>query len=147
MKEKMTMKHPSRWILASWTALSALACCSCGNGNGIYPVHGKVLVDGAPASGATVSFIRQDATERQRHHTAQGVVLADGSFTLASPVGSGTEPGEYEVLVDWKVKPTLGSPDRLNGLYMDASKPLLHAVVKPTSNELAPFELIAPAAE
>ena len=141
------MKQTPRQLLVGLGVISALACSSCGNSSGIYPVRGKVLVDGAPASGATVSFIRQDATQRQSHHTAQGVALADGSFTLASPAGSGTEPGEYEVLVDWKVKPILGSPDRLKGRYMDSTKPLLHAVVKPTSNELAPFELTSPAAE
>jgi hypothetical protein len=141
------MNHPSRWILVGLGVISALTCSSCGSSNGVYPVRGKVLVDGTPANGATVSFIRQDAAERQNHHVAQGVVLADGSFTLASPVGNGAEPGEYEVLVDWKVKPMLGSPDRLKGRYMDASQPLLHAIVKPTHNDLAPFELTAPPAE
>ena len=32
-------------------------------------------------------------------------------------------------------------PDRLKGRYFDISKPLLHAEVKPGSNQLTPFEL------
>jgi hypothetical protein len=70
-------------------------------------------------------------------------------------------PGSYSVLVEWRdgkangVVPVKGKgqtnlvkrtrihagPDRLQGRYFDASKPLLKAEVKPGTNQLEPFEL------
>ncbi len=36
----------------------ASPCAGCGESNGLYPVYGKVNVNGEPASGATVYFHR-----------------------------------------------------------------------------------------
>jgi hypothetical protein len=121
----------------------------CGNSAGIYPVTGKVLYRGEPATGATVTFVRQGATDRFQEHTPQGVVGDDGTFSLAGPLGSGAPPGEYAVLVEWKVgagkikgrSPGLNAPDRLNRRYLDASRPLLRATVEAKTNSLPPFEL------
>jgi hypothetical protein len=125
-----------------------LACLGCGNSNGQFPVTGKVLLNGQPAVGATVTFLRKDAN-RQHESPVQGVVQDDGSFTLAGPGGPGALPGEYVVLVEWKEgagkakgrAPALSAPDRLKGRYLDPYKPLLTAKIEPTANNLSPFEL------
>jgi hypothetical protein len=139
----------SRRFLAPAAAVVALTCCSCGDANGLYPVSGKVLYKGAPASGATVYFHREGAADRFQEQTPQGVVAEDGSFTLAGPTGAGARPGEYAVLVEWKEGagrkkgrgPGLSAPDRLRHRYLNPNKPLLLAEVKPTTNQLPPFEL------
>jgi hypothetical protein len=131
--------------LAPVMAACLMVCAGCGGLNGRYPVSGKVLYNGEPAIGATVTFIRKDAAS-QSH---QGVVGEDGTFTLAGPAGEGALPGEYTVLVEWKegsgkVKgrsPGLNAPDRLKKRYLDPKKPLLTATVEAKTNNLPPFEL------
>jgi hypothetical protein len=129
-------------------AACALACSSCGS-SGLYPVTGKVLVNGEPAVGATVSFVRKGAADPLKEPNAQGVVGEDGSFTLSGPGGTGAPPGEYVVLIEWKEgagkargrAPALNAPDRLKKKYLDSGKPLLTATVEAKSNALPPFEL------
>ena len=121
----------------------------CGRSGGLYPVSGKVLYKGAPAVGATVSFVPKGASDGPAADVPLGVVTEDGTFTLAGPRGQGAAAGEYIVLVEWKegagkVKgrsPGLNAPDRLKGRYLNTNRPLLMATVKPQSNDLAPFEL------
>jgi hypothetical protein len=125
-----------------------LTCAGCGNSNGQFPVTGKVLQNGQPAVGATVTFLRKDA-DRRTESPVQGVVAEDGSFTLAGPRGPGALPGEYVVLVEWKEgagktkgrAPALSAPDRFKGRYLDPYKPLLTAKIEPAANNLPPFEL------
>jgi hypothetical protein len=123
----------------------ALACSSCSSPSGLYPVRGKVLVNGEPAAGATVTFVRKGAAES----ASQGVVGEDGGFTLSGPGGEGAPPGAYAVLVEWKEgaggkrgrAPALNAPDRLKKKYLDPNKPLLTATVEAKSNTLPPFDL------
>jgi len=138
-----------RLLLSVITAALTLSCASCGNSSGLYPVSGKVLYKGEPAAGATVTFLRKDATDPINEPTAQGVVQEDGTFTLAGPTGPGTRPGEYIVLVEWKEgagkgagrAPALSAPDRLKKRYLDPSKPLLTVTIEAKSNKLSPFEV------
>jgi hypothetical protein len=132
-------------LLAAW----AFTSTGCGSSSGVYPVSGKVLYRGGPAAGATVSFVRKGAADRMREQVPQGVVRDDGTFSLASPLGAGAAPGEYAVLVEWKVgagkrkgrSPALNAPDRLNKRYLDPARPLLAATVEAKANDLPPFEL------
>jgi hypothetical protein len=131
--------------IASLTLLGS----GCSGSNGYYPVTGKVLHQGEPARGATVYFYSQEQTDRMKEHVPQGVVGDDGSFTLASPAGSGARPGSYAVLIEWKKGagqfrgrgPGLGSPDRFNGRFMDPKRPVFRTEVKPDKNHLPAFEL------
>jgi hypothetical protein len=131
-------------LLVAWM----FACIGCGN-SCTYPVSGKVLYGGEPAVGATVTFVRKGVTDRMQEQTPQGVVREDGTFSLASPLGAGAPPGEYVVLIEWKVgagtskgrSPGLSAPDRLNRRYLDLTRPLLTATVEAKANTLPPFEL------
>jgi len=128
--------------------LLALCCTSCRkNEHNLYPVSGKVRYKGAPAAGAAVFFNRQNR-ESLNEHLVMAVVQQDGSFELVcGPWGKGAPPGQYDVLIEWKPvvaqlngNPQRG-PDKLNGRYADASRPLLHATVEAKKNELPSFEL------
>lgn len=129
-----------------------LAASGCGGSNGVYPVSGKVLYKGDPATGATVYFHRKGDKgdgDRLREHIPQGIVGEDGSFTLASPAGAGAVPGEYAVLIEWKEGagtlrgrgPGLDARDRFRGRYLNVQNPQFTAEVKAEKNRLAPFEL------
>jgi hypothetical protein len=132
-------------LLGAWIFASA----GCGNSSGTYPVSGKVLYRGAPAAGALVTFVRRDASDRMHEQIPQGVVGEDGTFSLSGPLGAGALPGEYAVLVEWKVgagkvkgrSPALNAPDRLNRRYLDPAHPLLTATVEAKTNSLPLFEL------
>jgi hypothetical protein len=136
----------SRVVFTAVIAACVAASAGCGS-NGRHPVSGKVLYNGQPAVGASVTFVRKGAGTY--HEAAQGIVQDDGTFTLAGPTGKGAPPGEYIVLVEWKegagkVKgrsPGLNAPDRLKKRYLDPIKPLLTATVETKTNQLPPFEL------
>jgi hypothetical protein len=133
------------FVATAW----AFSSFGCGSSSGVYPVSGKVLYRGAPAAGATVSFVRKGAADPMREQVPQGVVREDGTFSLASPLGNGAPPGEYAVLVEWKVgagkvkgrSPALSAPDRLKRRYLDPARPLLTTTVEAKANSLPPFEL------
>ena len=125
-----------RYLVLSLLLMLTHACFGCGRStSSIYPVSGMVLYRGEPAVGATITFVRKGVTNRMKEQTPQGVVGDDGSFSLASPVGNGAEPGDYAVLVEWKDgagkgkgrSPGLNAPDRLKKRYLDPNKPLLTA--------------------
>jgi hypothetical protein len=133
---------------AAVVAACFVACTGCGGSNGLYPVSGKVLHNGEPAVGATVTFVRRGAAGVD-DQTPQGVAGDDGTFTLVGPAGAGAAPGEYVVLVEWKegagkVKgraPALSAPDQLKKRYLDPTKPLLTATVEARRNDLPAFEV------
>jgi hypothetical protein len=136
-------------LAISLLAAAAAASLGCGDSSGTYPVNGKVLYHGEPAVGATVAFVRKGVSDRMHEQTPQGVVGEDGTFSLASPLGEGASPGNYAVLVEWKVgagktkgrSPGLSAPDRLKRRYLDPARPLLNATVEAKTNTLPPFEL------
>ncbi len=136
------MKRGSLFMLCGL----ALACTSCGD-NGLYPVCGRVMCNGAPATGAFVYLVRRDADPLEQQ-SVMGVVQADGSFTLVCDAkGKGAPPGEYHVLIKWPNRSGRGKgmahkiSDRLKGRYADPKHPPWSITIKAQANELPPFDL------
>ena len=151
-------------------AVLGLAGFGCGQKAGYYPVSGKVLYKGQPATGAVVYFQMPGASGGR---TPTGVVASDGSFQLFSDDTKGAPAGQYNVLIEWRDEPSPSTAagtkfstaslekaraksalaatksglsrvrpsDRLKGRYLDSTRPLLTASVDPRSNDLAAFEL------
>ena len=156
-----------RLYVALAVLAGALTASGCGNPAGYFPVSGKVVYKGEPASGAVVYFHRSDEPAGSHQNIPFSIVADDGSFHLACDgVGDGCPPGRYDVLVEWRGKPVTDAPlpkpttgkgktkefspnrqmarqgvDRLKGRYFDIAKPMLHAEVEPRPNTLPPFEL------
>jgi hypothetical protein len=130
-------------------AATLVASAGCAKQTDLFPVNGKILYQGTPAVGATVTFVRKETGNRMTEQVPQGVVGEDGTFSLVSLKGAGALPGEYVVLVEWKegsgkVKgrsPGLNAPDRLGRRYLNPEKPLLTATVEKKSNTLPAFDL------
>ena len=80
-----------RRLLPIAVTACALVCSSCGS-NGLYPVTGTVRVNGEPAIGATVTFVRKGSADPLKEPTPQGTVGEDGTFTLSGPGGDGAPP-------------------------------------------------------
>jgi hypothetical protein len=95
----------------------------------VFPVKGKVMIDGQPMSGATVLFYpTQDFPKGSAQQHPRAVVEEDGTFQV-STYGSndGAPAGEYTVTVSWK-----GDTDGLNNeqqadLPEKAPETVLHA--------------------
>jgi hypothetical protein len=150
-----------RWLVIAAGACLCVGAPGCGNNTpGYYTVQGKVFYKGEPAAGAVVYFHPEGAPAGPT--IPFGIVEDDGRFFLSSDgAGDGCRPGKYAVLVEWRDKAGDGvvpvksagktnlvkrsrvrsGPDRLNGRYLDISKPLIHAEVLPRPNALDPFEL------
>lgn len=134
---------------------SAVLLCSQGCGKGVdrdkvYPVTGKLLVQGKPAEGARVTFFRTDeSANRPGMAIPSGEVDSSGVYHLqAYKPGDGAPVGDYRVAVTW-LEPvpagvnaeTITRQDRLGGRYSDPSKSKLTAKVESGGGEIPPFDL------
>jgi hypothetical protein len=127
-----------------------LALAGCG-GPSLVPVKGLVKVDGKPAKGVVLTFIRDGSGPEDFPATA--VTEENGVFTLVTAEKSGAEIGKYKVSAIWpdqNIKLSIAEqmqgasvfdgPDLLKGKYA-AGKSKLEVEVKAGSAELAPLEL------
>src|SRR5262245_31747033 len=135
-----------RTAVALTLAALTLTLPACGNGRKpVYPVRGRILVDGQPAPDAVVMF--HPTFDDPDRVMPFGQADADGHFVLSSYVnGDGAPPGEYIVTFEWRersglLKNNIEGPDRLKGRYYDAKKSNLRITVEKKKHELPPFEL------
>jgi hypothetical protein len=138
---------PYRIILPTLATL-VIVLGGCGgenNGPAIYPVTGKVLVDGQPASKAQVTFHRSGGPAD--HPTPIAEADADGNFSPSTHLTKdGAPAGDYTLTVVWpefKVDhgEEIAGPDRLRGLYANPGTSTLKITIKEGENALPPFEL------
>ena len=86
-------------------AIAASACGGCGgDGLKLYPLSGKVLLDGAPLSPkegevAYVEFMADKAGGNQSLHLPRGPIKPDGTFTVSTVEQSGIEAGAWTARV------------------------------------------------
>jgi hypothetical protein len=124
-------------------------CGSSRVGPEIFPVVGKVLVDGKPAHRAQVLFHPVTPIAAPEGVTIQpfAVVEPDGTFRPSTQLtADGAPAGEYRVTIVWpEIRVDQGEeiegPDRLAGAYAQASQTQLTVSIHPGDNELPPFEL------
>lgn len=126
----------------------ALACCSCSKDDGriaVFPVHGKVLLDGKPVPHAFVVFHPvEDSSPGAIHPRAQS--KDDGTFETSSyDTGDGAPVGEYVVTVERHRPPTSDDPNpgpnQLPRKYASSKSSKLKVHVSQGVNDLKPFEL------
>jgi hypothetical protein len=149
----MQSRHRSR-LWAAWLGFAGIVmlCCGCGTKLKLYPVHGKVLVDGKPAEGALVVF-HPVAAEGSPALRPSGKVDKDGVFTLHTYFGeeraskAGAASGDYRVTILWLPPGTTDAqtqvmfPDLLKHRYSNAETSKLYAQVNKAPTEVPPIEL------
>jgi hypothetical protein len=146
IKSVLRMRVSIHRVSALATALVALSVGSCGSSQltpTLHPAKGSVLVDAAPAEGASVVL---HASEGGGGLMPSGTVQADGTFTLSTyPHGEGAPAGEYRVLLTWYPKNAreIENPqNKLPEIYADADNtPLPKVTIKEGPNELEPFKI------
>ncbi|VTU00312.1 Uncharacterized protein OS=Singulisphaera acidiphila (strain ATCC BAA-1392 / DSM 18658 / VKM B-2454 / MOB10) GN=Sinac_3752 PE=4 SV=1 [Gemmataceae bacterium] len=127
-------------------ALAALAVALVGCGGsgraGIYPVKGRVVVEGLPGQGAIVTLHPTDGSTSKARSMA--VADADGAFQV-STFGKydGAPAGEYAVTLVWPEYNDAGEAgaDRLKGRFATATKPFTKITVAERENVLDTFEV------
>jgi hypothetical protein len=134
--------------IASWV-VAASGCGDDGDRIQVYPVEGKVLVNGQPAQGATVAlYPTSSALAEARLPPPTGTVDANGEFRLTSyESNDGAPAGEFQVTIVWPEPPppnpvgVFEQKDRLRGRYANPQTSKLTATVEAGGGELPPFEL------
>jgi hypothetical protein len=74
-------------------AIVASTLTGCGNGEGLVPVSGKVLLDGQPLTQGNV------ITLPPAGRGASGIIQPDGTFQLKTGKDDGAKPGTHKVAV------------------------------------------------
>jgi hypothetical protein len=116
--------------------ITILIGCSKPKGPALYPVTGKVLINGALATGGTVSFRHEDGL-----HQPAGIIKEDGSYSLKSGHREGAPVGQYRVVVFVTEPPNkaegghAGLPGNIaNKKFLNSSTTPLKAEVKAESS-------------
>ena len=132
----------------------ALLCTSCAKRNDrrtCYPVKGRVLVKGKPASGALVVFYPADRGARSP--SASGTADEEGWFSLSTyESDDGAPAGDYDVGITWrdhafqrqgvlKKSDKAAAADQLKDRYKNPKTSKIRARVEEKPNELPPFDL------
>ena len=77
-----------------------LAFAGCGEKpETLYPVAGKVTLNGEPVTKGTIGFIPDLAKGNASVYTPQGKIGPDGSYTLYTLDRPGAAPGHYRITV------------------------------------------------
>ncbi len=134
-------------------ALALVAPVACGGRKfpKVYPVKGKILVNGQPANECQIYLNRTFEDKHPIKATPSGLTDKNGEFQITSyQTNDGAQEGEYVVTIEWRERSGLAKQDfegvdLLGGAYakVEKTKSLPGFVVKvgQQSLELPPFEL------
>jgi hypothetical protein len=153
MQQPYTFRAP-RVALRVAVAVAAIALASCGSGRNfpkVYPVKGKILVNGQPAAECQIFLNRTAAESLSVPAVPQAVTDKNGEFQITSyHANDGAPEGEYVVTVEWRersgvMKQEFEGVDQLGGAYAKAEKtkslPGFVIKVERQPLDLPPFEL------
>jgi hypothetical protein len=122
---------------------------SCGHGDrkeAVYRVTGKVLYQGNPAEGATVTFHALEGDSAKMPKPG-GQVQKDGEFRLSTYRSfDGAPAGSFAVTIiypsaDRKENDENVGPDLLRGRYANPKTTPLRAEIGKQENRLGPFDI------
>ena len=154
-KKKTSTQKIAVVLLALFTATIASSCGKATheikNKLPVFPVKGKVTLDGQPMPGAEVFFhpVREfpkESSQLKPHARAD----ADGAFQISTYVGQdGAPAGEYYVTVSWKgpIQEGMNSeqrdelPEKISERFQNPHWSRLKAVIKEEENDLPAWDL------
>jgi hypothetical protein len=135
-------------LLVAGVLLALVSGCGMDKGPRLYPVKGMVRLNGEPGKDVNIMFTPVTLPEGGATPLSPAAVTDEGGrFQLMSfKPGDGAPAGDYKVTIIYPMnrynKHLLGI-DRLKGKFADPKTSGLTAEVKPTSNDLPPFDLKA----
>lgn len=128
--------------------LVSIGGCSSSEGPPLYPVSGRLFVDGKPADQAQVILHPVDGKDFDRRGARpSGITEQDGTFQITTYTkGDGAPEGTFAVTVSWPEDPNSlePSPDRLRGLFLLPQKSSIKVKIEPRQNQLKTIELSMP---
>jgi len=135
-------------LLAAGLLVVLMAGCNKGHGVTLYPVKGKVFINGEPAKDVNIMFTRVEPIEVEGHLLSPAAATEeDGSFQLMSfEPEDGAPEGDYLVTIIYpmnRYNKNQSGIDRLKGKYADPKTSQLTARVEAKKNELPAFNLKA----
>lgn len=110
----------------------------------LYFVEGKILIDGQPAMGASIKFNLQGNKNSAAQRSSGALVKEDGSFKASTfDQEDGLPPGKYDAYLFWLEIPKDGGMmiDRLQGRFMDPSKPIVSFEVSKANIHIGTIQL------
>lgn len=131
--------------LAAIVLLSAVLGCKAERAK-VYPVRGRLLINGLPAEKAAVYF-HPHTPIAGGNTTPFGIVASDGSYQPGTyGTNDGLPGGKYLVTVVWPQMidfDGLETPgeDRLRGRYADPEQPVTTVTIDSSSSQLPLIEL------
>ena len=118
-----TCRVRSCLLLAAACAALVLAGCGKSDFHRVYPVKGKILVDGQPAFECLIYLNRTFDDDHPRRVTPYALTDEQGEFQITSYItNDGAPEGEYVVTIEWRersglLKNNFEGIDRLDGAY------------------------------
>lgn len=141
-------------LLAPLVVLVGLSMTSCGGKKeflDVFPVTGRINVNGEPAAECMITLTRTFEMDHPRRVWPYGLTDENGVFKITSyNAGDGAPEGEYIVTIEWKERSGLlnnnfDGMDRLDGAYANVEKnksqPGFVIKVGRQPLQLPPFEL------
>jgi len=154
-RTKITGRKFAVALLAIFTAMIASSCGKATheikNKLPVFPVKGKLVLDGQPMPGAEIFFhpvheFPKESSQLKPHARAD----AEGAFQISTYVGQdGAPAGEYYVTVSWKgpLQEGMNSeqrddlPEKISERFQNPHWSRLKAVVKEGENDLPTWDL------
>ncbi|MFT3880894.1 MAG: hypothetical protein QM703_14680 [Gemmatales bacterium] len=125
-----------------------LLCASCGKKEAarlpVYPVHGKILVDGKPVEKVMVVLHPLDGLDLQGAPKPFAKTNADGSYNLSTyDPQDGAPAGKYAVLIYWfrNDPDDDGNTDRFQKRYGNPAAPVMKVDITPGVNSLKTLDV------
>lgn len=91
-------------------------CGSPGKGK-LYPVQGKVTLDGAPLAGGQIAFHPDGEKGNKSRSVPTGAIGSDGTYKLSTDGKPGAPPGPYKVTVNTNFPGVKGTPVPIDSQY------------------------------
>ena len=141
-----------RLLLAGALCLGLLVTTSCKKSDGrlpVYPVKGRVLIDGNPQKDVIISFWPGKIEKDLHAYCPSGRTDENGYFQLSTyNENDGAPAGDYTVTIEWPVGFNAISNqwhgDHLQGKYNDQNASEIKLRIEPRPNELAPLQITRP---
>ncbi len=106
-------------LLLAVLGMVVVALCGCGGVGTLYPVSGKVTVDGKPLSDGQLTFVAE-GDKGDKTTAAPFGKIKDGTYSLSTKGKPGAPAGKYHVMVMTQYP---GGPEKPVALPVRYSQP------------------------